>query len=645
MKTINKIVLYIIGVALVFSYFNTAINSHGFYHADEHYQVLEFAGAKLGFTDFESLPWEYKAKLRSGLQPFVAWCFIKGMEGVNISDPYMQTFVLRLFSMFLALCSVFCLFKLLKGYLKHEYSKLFFALASLMLWFLPQQYVRFSSENLSIAVFIIGITVLFHSKKSNLLKYMFSGVLLGLSFGLRFHAGLLILALFLWLLIIHREKILNLVYLIAGLLFAFMLIIAVDFWLYNEFTFSALNYLKAALFNESPIKFSKDPWTFYVKKIVFGSFAFNGILIALASAFFVLKKPKHIVTWLVIPFLIVHFIFSHKEIRFLFPLMPFIPFLMAFLLDKIVELKLGVLFKKAIYILFSCILVMNLIIQLCVSFLPARSGLYGAFHYIESAYLPQNSKIYTGSLFGIGYPPFYSSKSSFNVEKYNRDSVCSIIDKKDVLYVTKKRDIISNNGLKDITELNGKLVYRSIPEWMQKLSPKSLLNEGEIFYVYKLYGGAHSYVADTVLFCNAEDLTEDKNRFIVNNKKTLSGGFQQTSVDSYSLNHSLLTSAKKPFGFDVKLKQLRSGDVYRVSVMKKGLEKNSLVVSASNTADFYLSNRNAETVGKDDWVKIESWFIIPNIINFESLKVYVWNHSGDTCFYDDLCVEKVRVID
>jgi len=46
-----------------------AWRSAGYYHADEQFQTLEFAGAKLGLTPVEALPWEHRLRMRSWLQP------------------------------------------------------------------------------------------------------------------------------------------------------------------------------------------------------------------------------------------------------------------------------------------------------------------------------------------------------------------------------------------------------------------------------------------------------------------------------------------------------------------------------------------------------------------------------------------------
>lgn len=56
-------------------FFITAWKSDGYYHADEHYQLIEFAGKILGTHQPEELAWEYNARLRPALQPTIAAFF------------------------------------------------------------------------------------------------------------------------------------------------------------------------------------------------------------------------------------------------------------------------------------------------------------------------------------------------------------------------------------------------------------------------------------------------------------------------------------------------------------------------------------------------------------------------------------------
>ncbi len=55
----------------------TSVFSVGYHHGDEHYQLLEFAGLKLGVNCQYDMAWEYDCYMRPGLQPFVAFVFIK----------------------------------------------------------------------------------------------------------------------------------------------------------------------------------------------------------------------------------------------------------------------------------------------------------------------------------------------------------------------------------------------------------------------------------------------------------------------------------------------------------------------------------------------------------------------------------------
>src|SRR5919206_4106439 len=66
----------LIGLAfhLVAAYFNA-----GYYHYDEHFQILEFANYKLGRVPAESLAWEFHEKIRPWFQPAMAYVLIRAL--------------------------------------------------------------------------------------------------------------------------------------------------------------------------------------------------------------------------------------------------------------------------------------------------------------------------------------------------------------------------------------------------------------------------------------------------------------------------------------------------------------------------------------------------------------------------------------
>jgi len=84
----------------------TAWFSNTFYFPDEHYQILEFMGHKLGITSAQDLPWEFEARIRPWLQPFLYYLITWPLMALGVTDMFAITFILRLVT---GLFSVFAL--------------------------------------------------------------------------------------------------------------------------------------------------------------------------------------------------------------------------------------------------------------------------------------------------------------------------------------------------------------------------------------------------------------------------------------------------------------------------------------------------------------------------------------------------------
>ena len=142
--TINKSILII--ALLVYTL--TAFFSIGYFNADEHYQIIEFAGVIDGTNNTSNLPWEYSKKIRSIIQPTIAFAIFKVSSFFSITDPYSKAFILRLIT---ALLSVFVITNFIKEAKRFISSKhwIVFYFLSYFLWFLPFINVRFSSETWS----------------------------------------------------------------------------------------------------------------------------------------------------------------------------------------------------------------------------------------------------------------------------------------------------------------------------------------------------------------------------------------------------------------------------------------------------------------------------------------------------------------
>ncbi len=293
-------------------YVVTAWFSTGFYHGDEHYQLIEFAAYKLGNVSVEGLAWEFEARARPALQPFIAFIIIKLLQVFSIADPYMQAFVLRLLTALLALFSI-RFFTRTCGFMinpRHHKEYLFL---SYFLWFLPFVNVRFTSETWSGIMLLNALAVLLNTNMRGNRNYI-AGALLGLSFLFRYQNAFLALGVFLWLLIIEREKILDLLKLLAAGVLVLLLGIFLDFWLYGEFTLSAWNYFYVNLVEDVASGYGTEAWWNYFYSIFRFGFFPIGIPVILAFLILTVKKPKSLFIWTILPFFVIHSIIAHKEV-------------------------------------------------------------------------------------------------------------------------------------------------------------------------------------------------------------------------------------------------------------------------------------------------------------------------------------------
>ena len=144
--------------------------SVGYHHPDEHFQILEVCNYKLGNSPVTDLPWEFAAKIRPGLQPFIAYCFITVFNSIGINSPFIITFLFRLL---IGLFGWFVVCKLVMQLFPDfstDRGKKIFVLLSFFLWFVPYLNVRFSSENTGAISFLLVIYLLLKPYGSNIKK-------------------------------------------------------------------------------------------------------------------------------------------------------------------------------------------------------------------------------------------------------------------------------------------------------------------------------------------------------------------------------------------------------------------------------------------------------------------------------------------
>lgn len=341
-------------IHLICAYFSV-----GFWHPDEHFQILEFLNIKLHSLPPDHLAWEYRAKIRPWFQVFFYYLFSYPLKDIN--PFYLATF-LRIFTSLLSMVSLLFFTRTVFSFLKNDLRKNYWLIFVNLIWFVPFINARTSAENFSMIFFFIGLDLFLRDSKK-----FFSGVLLGLSFISRFQMGLFILPLFLHRLVFKKrwEGLAAL-----GVLVSIGLGTLVDFWGYGEWVFTPWRYFWVNLVEGKAATFGVSPWWFYFEVIFLKKEGIVAMILVFATIRGWVREYKNPLCLMGLFYFSVHILLPHKEIRFLIPL-----FILSIyhLAEMIPEIPQKEFFKLKLTILVTLI---NLVCLTYIIFLPLRSEDY-----------------------------------------------------------------------------------------------------------------------------------------------------------------------------------------------------------------------------------------------------------------------------
>ncbi len=320
----GRINLWIL-VSLLFHLIAAAC-SVGFYHYDEHFQVLEWVSFLLGQTPAEALPWEFRAQIRPWLQPVLLYGIARLCRVLGVDDPFLWALVFRLLSALMGWVAVVLMVRAASLWFSDPYRRWAAALTTL-LWFLPFLHARTSSESWGGTSFFLGLGLWLRSQHPGATHRAMPawtglciGVLWGLSFHFRYQMAIAILSVLAWAWLVGRFRWRSLAPVVVGLLVAIGTGLWIDRWGYGDWTWTPWRYLVVNVLEGAAAGFGTHPVWHYVTKI----FLLGPPPLSIAFLVFPLiafvYRPRHLLTWTVVPFFVVHSLIGHKEIRFLWPL-------------------------------------------------------------------------------------------------------------------------------------------------------------------------------------------------------------------------------------------------------------------------------------------------------------------------------------
>jgi GPI mannosyltransferase 3 len=459
----NKLIFISFLVFLITAYFSV-----GYFHPDEHFQILEFCNYKLGKSPSADLPWEFHEKMRPALQPIIALLLIKALNIFSLTNPFTYSLIFRIIT---AILSWFVICKsalLLMKNFSSEMGKKIFLFLSLLSGFVPFLSVRFSSETYSAIAFLDAVYFIIKYRTTlserTEFKMIFTGLLLGFSFFFRFQIAFAIIGLVLWLVIINKTKFWNLVLLAISGTAAMIVCVVLDSWFYGQFTFTPYNYYFANIIQNKISNFGVQPWWFYLDNFSDTVFLPFGILLLSFFFYGLLKKPKDVFVWCLVPFLLSHFILGHKELRFLFPVTFGFIYIVTIGIDNIINIPK---IKRYGQLIFVLIVIVNLPSLLYNMILPADDML-SSYQYLYNKPLGKETVFLKNGFSNLTKwglkRNFYNSPIIKCIEVKDGEDFRKYLatNKSDTIYVLE-------NNLQPVKEYNGysnKCVFKLYPDWI-----------------------------------------------------------------------------------------------------------------------------------------------------------------------------------
>lgn len=447
-------------------YLTCAVYSLGALHPDEHFQILEFAKWKLGEGTPQAMAWEHVAKIRPALQPVLAMMIIRPCQLMGLQNPFHQAMVIRMLTGLIMLFSLRMFIKAAGRWVAPQHQNALMA-ATLFFWVMPMISVHFSSEVLSTVCLLLLLSGLLKTEQPSIGDALWMGVVAALGFEFRYQIAFALVGILAWILLVGRYRWQIWCAAAMSFLTVIALCTALDCWFYGKFVIAPYNYYYMNIVRHVAAAYGVSPWyTYFLQLAVIPSLAL-GVPIVLSVCIGTFKQYKNPVVWTFWSFLLFHSIISHKEPRFLFPLMPLVPLFLVWTYELLLQ-KQNRIVSTTIIVLLVFVNVGGLI---HVAFKPADSGKTSMMQYLceraseQKRYL--RVKAYGGrNPFRTGplIAQFYLWQP-VDVEENNWDN--SEEEKEYDILLLRQNDYIDRKRL--LAE-GYKEVCRSMPQWQNILN-------------------------------------------------------------------------------------------------------------------------------------------------------------------------------
>ncbi|WP_167617680.1 CotH kinase family protein [Maribellus sediminis] len=141
-----------------------------------------------------------------------------------------------------------------------------------------------------------------------------------------------------------------------------------------------------------------------------------------------------------------------------------------------------------------------------------------------------------------------------------------------------------------------------------------------------------------VYMCDVEQIAEDGKRFLEKNGSDILFSNTNTRSDEAALSgtYSSKLYPGNRFGMTTELNDVKPDDYLEITVWRKSPAESGLIVADGGEVGGYEASGNVVEKGKDGWEKIELEYYVPPNYFSGKVKIYAWNNTADTIYFDDL---------
>lgn len=143
--------------------------------------------------------------------------------------------------------------------------------------------------------------------------------------------------------------------------------------------------------------------------------------------------------------------------------------------------------------------------------------------------------------------------------------------------------------------------------------------------------------------CDAENLSLDSNSYISSNRlgALFGNGRNISNEKAHSGKYSAITNTQRPYAFTFTINNVLAKDSFYVEVWRHAQNaKASLVVSSEQADKYYVSQSASTQKDENGWELLTINVSVPESINKQNLKIYVWNpDTSNVAYFDDLKIQ------